>query len=82
VNVKSLRSGNGGIATPTSNKTCTLYVIMTSLQAFDCQHFYVDMGTNMGVQIRKLYEPAKYPGAKVLPIFDKHFGTPERSART
>jgi len=39
-----------------------------------CYHVYLDMGTNRGVQIRKLFEPHLFPGALVLPIFDKHFG--------
>lgn len=40
-----------------------------------CLHVYLDMGTNIGVQIRKLYEPQKFPEAKVLPVFDKYFGS-------
>ena len=44
------------------------------LRQFDCQHFYIDMGTNIGVQIRKLYEPDKYPEAEVLSIFESVFG--------
>lgn len=39
-----------------------------------CHHVYLDMGTNRGVQIRKLYEPHLYPDATVLPVFDKYFG--------
>ena len=35
------------------------------LDTFDCHHFYLDMGTNIGVQIRKLYEPNKYPKAQL-----------------
>lgn len=38
-----------------------------------CQHVYLDVGTNIGVQLRKLYEPQHYPGAKVLPLFDEYF---------
>jgi hypothetical protein len=41
----------------------------------DCSSgIYLDVGTNVAVQIRKLYEPDKFPGAKVLPVFDKYFG--------
>ena len=40
-----------------------------------CQHVYLDMGTNTGIQIRKLYEPHLFPNALVLPIFDKFFGS-------
>ncbi|KAG5186974.1 hypothetical protein JKP88DRAFT_288469 [Tribonema minus] len=32
-------------------------------------------GTNYGIQIRKLYEPHLYSGAKVLPLFEEHFGS-------
>lgn len=39
-----------------------------------CTHAYLDVGSNIGVQLRKLYEPRKYRGASVLPIFDAHFG--------
>lgn len=40
-----------------------------------CKFLYVDIGSNIGVQIRKLFEPASYPEAKVLPVFNEHFGT-------
>ena len=39
-----------------------------------CYHVYLDMGTNQGVQIRKLYQPQLFPNATVLPLFDKYFG--------
>jgi hypothetical protein len=39
-----------------------------------CRNVYVDMGTNIGHQIRKLYEPALYPGNPTEPIFAKYFG--------
>ena len=38
------------------------------------RHVFLDLGTNTGVQIRKLYEPHLFPNASVLPIFDKFFG--------
>ena len=40
-----------------------------------CEFVYLDMGTNTGVQIRKLFEPDKFPGAAVLPIFERYFGS-------
>ena len=43
-----------------------------------CEHFYLDMGTNIGVQIRKLYEPEKYPTAPVHAVFENYFGTGQR----
>lgn len=53
----------------------------------DCYHVYLDMGTNTGVQIRKLYQPHLFgkkdnlstrelPEPKVAPIFNKFFGPP------
>ncbi|CAF1171105.1 unnamed protein product [Adineta steineri] len=32
------------------------------------------MGTNIGIQIRKLYEPQLYPNASVVPLFKRIFG--------
>ena len=40
----------------------------------DCSMFYLDVGSNIGVQVRKLFEPSRYPGAAVLPVFDGYFG--------
>ena len=39
-----------------------------------CQHVYIDLGTNIGIQIRKLYEPHLYPRASILSVFKKTFG--------
>ena len=39
-----------------------------------CYHVYLDVGSNIGVQIRKLYEPEKYPNAKVHSVFNTQFG--------
>ena len=41
---------------------------------YQCRYIYIDMGTNIGVQIRKLYEPHLYRGAPVLPLFQEMFG--------
>lgn len=45
----------------------------------DCAYVYLDVGTNIGVQIRKLFEPSRYPMAPVLPIFDDFFGANRKS---
>jgi len=42
-----------------------------------CLHVYLDVGTNVGIQIRKIFEPSLFPGAPALPIFDKYFGSPD-----
>ncbi|CAF2068869.1 unnamed protein product [Rotaria magnacalcarata] len=39
-----------------------------------CRDVYIDIGTNIGIQIRKLYEPNLYPNAPVLPLFKTVFG--------
>ena len=42
-----------------------------------CGHVYLDVGSNIGVQVRKLFEPEKYPGAPILPHYDQLFGKPD-----
>jgi len=44
-----------------------------------CYHVYLDVGSNIGVQIRKLFEPEKYPKGGIHSIFDKYFGTPKEA---
>ncbi|KAF6252404.1 hypothetical protein COO60DRAFT_1553391 [Scenedesmus sp. NREL 46B-D3] len=36
---------------------------------------YLDIGTNVGVQMRKLFDAHQFPNASVLPVFDKVFGS-------
>ena len=45
---------------------------------FKCKHIYLDLGTAIGVQIRKLYQPQLYPKATALEAFDEDFGTGPR----
>lgn len=40
-----------------------------------CSSIFMDLGSNIGVNVRKFFEPEKYPGAKLLPIFEKKFGS-------
>ena len=42
-----------------------------------CLHVFIDLGSNRGLQIRKLYEPNTFPLAPVLPLYEKYFGKPE-----
>lgn len=42
-----------------------------------CQHVYIDLGSNVGVQVRKLFEPHLYVPSKSIPIFDRFFGVSE-----
>lgn len=46
-----------------------------------CQRVYLDVGSNVGIQVRKLFEPELYPDADVLPVFDSRFGPPEERKR-
>ena len=40
-----------------------------------CYHVYLDVGSNLGVQVRKLMEPSKYPEANnTLRLFNFLFG--------
>ena len=43
-----------------------------------CWHVYLDVGSNIGVQVRKLFEPERYGGALVLPVFERFFGSAEQ----
>ena len=48
-----------------------------SLLLKGCTHVYLDVGTNLGVQIRKLFEPELYPHSAMLAFFDQWFGDGE-----
>ena len=39
-----------------------------------CYHVYLDVDSNIGIQVRKLFEPERYPKAKILSIYDETFG--------
>lgn len=41
-----------------------------------CTKFFIDLGSNLGVQVRKFYEPSKYPDAHFLHVYDEYFGGP------
>src|SRR5689334_7871726 len=56
-------------------KTNKLFSHMSQENFLDgCRYVYIDLGTNIGIQIRKLYEPHLYPNALVLPLFKEIFG--------
>lgn len=42
-----------------------------------CTSIFLDLGSNNGVSVRKLYEPEKYGGAKLLPHLSAVFGQPD-----
>ena len=46
-----------------------------------CSNVYLDLGSNIGVQVRKLFEPERYPiydqrQNKVMDLFNQEFGGP------
>jgi len=42
-----------------------------------CLHVFIDLGSNRGLQIRKLYEPHTFPLAPIQPLYQRFFGPPE-----
>jgi len=40
-----------------------------------CYHVYLDVGSNVGVQVRKLFEPQHYADAPFVGLFERTFGT-------
>ena len=52
--------------------------ITAFLLRYRCQHVYLDVGSNVGIQIRKLFQPDLYANAKVRPQFDAVFGSSPR----
>ena len=42
-----------------------------------CLHVFLDLGSNRGLQIRKLYEPHVFPLAPILPLYERYFGPVE-----
>ena len=47
----------------------------------DCFHIYLDMGSNAGVQVMKLFQPEWFPNADVIPVYNTFFGTIEERRR-
>ena len=48
------------------------------LRMHNCEHAYLDVGTNIGVQIRKLYQPHLYPDATIERLFSVMYGEAPR----
>ena len=52
-----------------------LDAVIGSINELDgCFHIYLDVGSNVGIQVRKLFEPELYPDAPILPVFESYFG--------
>ena len=46
-----------------------------ALAAVDgCWHVYLDVGSNQGIQVRKLFEPKLYPRARSIRVYDRLLG--------
>lgn len=52
--------------------------LLAFISAGLCHKVYLDMGTNIGTQIRKLYQPEYYGDAPILPYYDNWFGKDDR----
>lgn len=58
-----------------------LHSDMKPILADKCKHVYLDLGTNVGIQIRKLFEPDLYPkdaGSGAMRFFEDYFGPKEK----
>ena len=44
------------------------------IRRFGCVAAYLDIGTNIGVQVRKLFEPHRYKGSLFVHIFHQVYG--------
>jgi hypothetical protein len=59
-------------------------VVVTSSDSVDesfpsldgCYHVYLDVGSNVGIQVRKLYQPELFPRSKIFKTYDQLFGEP------
>lgn len=81
-NVNSLEDGSLNLMSNSSSPTIPKAVHKNAikearrlLQSGRCKHVYLDMGTNVGIQIRKFFQPLSYPQSIIWPpIWDKYFG--------
>lgn len=82
--VSALQTGSGNalsnVETEVRNAATLSGGIHTSASpsAEGCINVFLDVGSNAGTHIRKLFEPEKYPAAEgMLNLMQKHFGPPE-----
>jgi len=45
-----------------------------------CYHVFLDLGANIGMHARFLFEPQRYPRSQYAQIFSKYFGDSDRSS--
>ena len=66
--VPSIRVAKNHTLQPTKN-------ILNGSFLDGCYHVYIDIGSNIGIQVRKLFEPEKLPKSKLHSIFNTNFGS-------
>ncbi len=69
---KNLKPGE--LQTDLAEASATALAMRKFLRDNDCSDVYLDLGTNVGVQPRKLYQPHCYPRALSLSHFTRVFG--------
>ena len=47
-----------------------------------CHHVFLDVGANIGIHSRFLFEPDKFPRSSFKEVFDRYFGTDRDAATT
>ena len=72
---------SGKAVTTTTTTTAPPTSLVNDLFLDGCRHIYLDIGANIGVQVRKIFEPQLYTRGKVLPFYDKHFGKVEERVK-
>jgi len=59
-----------------STNTVTLRKLRNEVRLGDgCKHVFLDVGANLGVHVRMLFEPQHYNESAYLRLFEEHFGT-------
>jgi hypothetical protein len=79
-NVARDATGNAAVGGQESKETI-------SFNIDECEHFVIDFGTNVGIQIRKVFEPELYletkePERSVLPYYDQYLGNSEQRRKS
>lgn len=67
----------GAMSTPTSSSSYHAGRRRQPKLGDGCYHVFLDVGSNIGIHARFLYEPHKYPDSlSSVPAFDREFGSP------
>ena len=68
-NIKKINGDHESGGDPSTNHDTELTTLLDG-----CYHVYLDVGSNVGVQVRKLFEQDEYPEALAIPVFNDFFG--------